>query len=99
MQVLYYGQGYRFCSGAGRVPSSGAKECQPCIAGFPDTWPLGALVDDIVPPGVRCAAIVGHQSSWLGGGNWAGAGSVKQPDPANACQEPILVPVCHGAGE
>lgn len=45
----YYLQGYRFYWGAGKFPSSGAKKCQPCIAGFPDTWPLGALVDDIVP--------------------------------------------------
>lgn len=33
------------------------------------------------------------------GGHWAGAGSVKQPDPANACQGLILVPVCHGASK
>lgn len=51
------------------------------------------------PHGVRCAGIVNHQSTWLGTHYWAGAGSHKQSDPANVCQGPILVPVCHVAGE
>lgn len=57
-------------------PGHRAKKCQPCIAGFPDTWPLGALVDDIVPPGVRCTGIVGHQPTLARGGEgvwgWVG---------------------------
>lgn len=64
------------------------QKCQPCIAGFPDTWPLGALVDDIVPPGVRCAGIVGHQSTWLGG-NWAGA--TGQPQDLLSSQTPLTL--------
>ena len=51
---------------------------------FPDTWPLGALVNDVAPA-VPCAGIVISQLGW---GLRAGAGSVKQSDPANVAKDP-----------
>lgn len=100
--VLFHPQStsYRYHWGAGRVPSSGAKNASLALP-VSQTHSLWAPLWMMSPPWptlrrnsqspVNLAVAITGQAR--------GAGSVKQWDPTNAGQAPILVPVCHGAGE